>query len=242
MGMNRPSLLLIPLLFASCGGLAPLEVRHFGALREMMHEGRIESRVSTDRFLPDAQLQGLGACAELDGEITIVDGQLHVARPRGAGEAEFLSAPGSEIGAEAALLVVSKVARWRSVNIVETLSTQEELASFVAQAADEFGVELTKPFAFRVSGRASSLDLHIIDGRQLDGGGSSHEEHMETAVRIHREDESVELVGFHSRSHHRVWTHHDTDIHAHAVLADGTSGHVDDLAVRAGSVLFLPVE
>lgn len=56
-----------------------------GALREMMHEGRVERRVDLGPLAGTAGLFGVGALEGLGGEVTILDGAVWQSMPDGAG-------------------------------------------------------------------------------------------------------------------------------------------------------------
>lgn len=91
----RAELLPFAVLVAAvaCGSAAPpspatIEVRHFGALRQIMHEGRTKAAVRLDQVVPGPHAFALGALSELRGEVTVVDDVVWTAYPRDDGTAE----------------------------------------------------------------------------------------------------------------------------------------------------------
>src|SRR5690606_33505167 len=86
-----------------------------------------------------------------------------------------------------------------------------------------------QPFAFRLSGPISSVDVHIVDvplGSAVSGPDDAHRHNKH----FHREGGTMELLGFFSTRHKAVFTHHDTNIHVHAISAERDwMGHVETL-------------
>ena len=103
------------------------------------------------------------------------------------------------------------------------------------------GVDDDTPVPFRVEGRLSRLRFHVIDGRRLPEGPSSHLAHQEAAAVFEVEDVEGRLIGFEGADLVGRLVHHDATSHIHVTLPDrGLSGHVDAVTVAPGSSLFLP--
>src|SRR5947207_169262 len=91
------------------------DVQCFGALREIIHEGRIEGRARLSAALSRPHAYGLGALARLDGEFVILDGKAYLTRPNHRGGLiNSMSVAGAD---SAALLVFSHVAMWRDIRL-----------------------------------------------------------------------------------------------------------------------------
>jgi len=116
-----------------------------------------------------------------------------------------------------------------------------ELDAFIEREARAAGVNVDEAFPFRIEGTPARLDWHVIDGSKIPSDAHGHEAHMRTAVRGSLGAKGVRIVGFYSPKHHAVFTHHDTNTHAHVISdAPVITGHVDHLDISGGSRLFLP--
>jgi len=227
-------------LLVGCAASRPgsADVRTFGALRAMMHEGRTSSEVRLDELLPDRELYAVGALSELRGEITVLAGEAWLSTPDGPESVR------TEVGASstegAALLVAARVRSWREVE-TESAIPFEELDERIAALAAAAGVDTSAPFPFVVRGDVRDLRWHVIDGSRLAGGQSSHEEHLAASVRGERAASSATLVGFYSTKHQGVFTHMGSATHVHCTLEEPrSSGHVDHVTLPAGVKVSFP--
>jgi hypothetical protein len=215
------------------------EVRVHGALREMMHEGRLEARVALSD-VAGPHVYGVGALSELRGEVTFVDGEAWLSYPDG--EDAFRLEVTTEPEEAAALLVVSTVTRCLHLPFGSP-AVAGPLDATVARMAGEAGLDLDAPFPFLVTGPVEDLDWHVIDGSRIPPDARGHRAHIENSVRGRLASPDVTLVGFHSRRHRRIFTHMDRDTHLHVVARDeGITGHVDHVVVLEGATLWLPAE
>jgi acetolactate decarboxylase len=210
-----------------------------GALREIMHMGRTERRADLAPFIGQKGLYGLGALENLGGEVTLWDGQLWLSTPDGQGGA--VSGRHETTTAGATLLVTSLVTAWQERAITEAVPF-DQLDAFIEQEAKAAGVNVEEAFPFRIEGTPSRLDWHIIDGSKIPSDAQGHEAHMQTAVRGSLMSKSVQIIGFYSPKHHAIFTHHDTNTHAHIIsTTPALTGHVDGVDIDEGARLFLPL-
>ena len=209
-----------------------------GALREIMHMGRTDRRVDLAPMIGRAGLYGLGALEGLGGEVTIWDGQLWLSTPDGQGGAVAGRHQGTTSGAT--LLVSAEVDRWQERPISQAVPF-DQLDAFIEREARAAGVNVAEAFPFRIEGSPTRLDWHVIDGSKIPSDAHGHEAHMRTAVRGSLTARPVQILGFYSPKHHAIFTHHDTNTHAHVIVATpAISGHVDHVDISVGSKLFLP--
>lgn len=234
--------LLGTLLIASvaCGKPSPseaaTEVRHFGALRQIMHEGQTGAAVRVAEVVPGPHAFALGALSELRGEITVLDDVVWTAYPGHDGAPEVRTGATDEA---AALLVVAAVPRWREVPVTADI-TADDLDAEIERLATAAGIDTSAPFPVRFSGPLVDLRWHIVDGRKLQPG-SSHAEHARTAVSGVEASVDGELLGFFSKTHAGVFTHHGSNTHFHIVLPDRPlTGHVDGVAIGRGAKVLFP--
>src|SRR5687767_5611127 len=76
-----------PALDGSARAGAAQGVRWYGALHAIMHEGRTASAVELSAVVPGPHVWGLGALEGLRGEVTVLDDEVWLARPRADGTA-----------------------------------------------------------------------------------------------------------------------------------------------------------
>lgn len=210
-----------------------------GALREIMHMGRTERQVDLAPFIGQKGLFGLGALENLGGEVTLWDGQLWLSTPDGQGGA--VSGRHETTTAGATLLVTSLVTAWQEQAITESVPF-DQLDAFIEREAQAAGVSVAEAFPFRIEGTPSRLDWHVIDGSKIPSDAQGHEAHMQTAVRGSLVSKSVQIIGFYSPKHHAIFTHHDTNTHAHIIsTTPPLTGHVDGVDIDEGARLFLPL-
>lgn len=212
-------------------------VRSFGALQRLMHGGGLEASTSLAEWTPSAGLVAVGALSDLRGEITALEGRVHLSRP--AGDESAISTETDASGEGAALLALSEVPSWIEISLAEEIPL-EGLDAAIRTMATRAGLNPSRPFAFVVRGTLGGLRFHTIDGARMRAGGGASA-HSEAAVRQERDACEATLVGFYSEGHEGVFTHRGSRTHVHVIAADPPeSGHVDDVTIRPGAVLRLP--
>jgi acetolactate decarboxylase len=239
--VNR-ALFLVLLLTSACHRrqappptIATPEVRTWGTLREVVHEGLVGEKVS----LPDVvapHVYAVGALAGLAGEIMALDGTAYVAQP--GGDAALVSIPSQPMGAT--LLVAATVPAWRDAVLPAAAANAAALDDAVEAAARAAGLDPAKPFPFLIVGDVDA-SWHVLRGPVDGHAGGGHEAHMRNAVTGKVSGVRATLVGFFSLHHQGVFTHMGQRTHLHVITDDRkTMGHVDEIAVPAGVVLRLP--
>jgi acetolactate decarboxylase len=221
--------LWLVLALSSCSSKpAPPVVEVWGALREMIHEGKIESRVAI-ASVAKPHVYALGAISGMRGEVTIVDGVAWVA----IGDVDGGKARSGATDEGAALLVASTVAQWQRVTIGEDIAFAQ-LDRRIEELAVAAGIDVARPFPFLVEGQVDAR-WHVLTGPPAPG--DSPHDHTRNAV-LGTLKAKATVVGFFSKHHQGVFTHAGHAVHAHVVdPASSLSAHADELAIRAGSVI-----
>ncbi len=223
---------------SSCPPSAAVVTTVHGALREIMHMGRTERRVDLAPLIGQTGTYGLGALEGLSGEVTLWDGQLWLSTPDGQGGA--VSGRHQTTTAGATLLVTSVVTAWVERSVTQPVPF-DQLDVFIEREAQAAGVNVAEAFPFRIEGTPTRLDWHVIDGSKIPSEAHGHEAHMRTAVRGKLSGNPARIIGFYSPKHHAIFTHHDTNTHAHVIsMAPAVTGHVDHVDINEGARLFLP--
>jgi hypothetical protein len=216
----------------------PAEVKVWGALRAIMHEGKTGPQVALADATAGSHAYGVGALSGLQGETTIVDGVAWVARVRQDGGVQVTNAPPA--GESATLLVVARVSEWRSVVVANDIGP-DELDDRLEAIARANGIDVERPFPLLVEGELDGVEWHVLNGAKP-AVGAGHDDHMRGATKGIIRAQSGLLVGFFSKQHEGVFTHMGRRTHLHVLTANhAIMGHADRAGIRAGEILKLPV-
>ncbi len=242
-------LFLIVFLFLSCddevkqpvtnqtnNSFLQVEVKHKGALKNMMHKGDITSKVSLIEFSNDKNFFAIGACENLKGEIQIIDSKPFNSFVKN-GKIEL----DQTFEKNATLLLYAQVPEWIETTIPKDVVTYQDFEKFIELKAKEFGYNVEKPIPFQIKGKAQKVNWHVIDW--VDGDTEhSHEKHINSGINGTFENEYVLLLGFFSKHHQTIFTHHSNFTHIHVLnIEKQIAGHVDDMLLGDQMVLFLPL-
>ena len=225
--MKRAAAAALVAFAASCAAPSAGDgaAAQFGAMREVMREGRVEPRVRLDALGLAPGSIGVGAVAQLEGEITIVDGIAHVTRaPEGRPERI------ADTAAVRATLLTFANPAWRAPRELAGELDESSLASIAAAAGTFASVDAT--------GAALDLQLHVTRGACPHGTTTPATDPWRWSAPT---GARVRLVGFFAPGRAGTLTHHGTDFHLHAVVAmqDGTTvtGHVDSFRLAPGAIV-----
>jgi hypothetical protein len=225
------------LLAAGCAAPAPSGIRVFGAIRDVMRDGKTGAVVALADVVPGPHAYALGALAGLRGEILVLDDHVVVSYPAGEGAVRLDETNGR--AEKAALLVAAAVPRWTRVTINEDIPADafdERIAALAANA----GVDTAQRFPFLIGGAFTEVDWHVLDGGKLPPT-ATHDERMTAAVHGSASDVTGRALGFYSDKDIGTFTHMGSRTHVHVLLpAVGVMGHANHMAVAAGSILFVP--
>ncbi len=217
----RPSILAL-FAIALCGSVQAQNgtVQHTGAMRNTMFNGQLSALVGMDSVAAPG-VYGIGPLAFLRGELLVVDGRCYVATATSDSSMQVVER--SDAGAP--FFVQQEVHAWRPVALPDGVTDLRSLDGFLTA---EFGA-LQAPFAFRMSGVFRSVQLHLVavpPGTEVHGPADAHAHNRNYQLN----NSDAQAIGFFSTKHHAVFTHHDTNIHVHAMTTDRRMmGHADGL-------------
>ncbi len=210
-------------------------VHIYGALANIMHHNNMIREVELSH-LDSNKLYALGALENLKGEILILNGKAYI-----SSVVNDQLVIDDSYNHAATLLVASYVERWDSVLISENLENKEALQAFVEEAASEKGLNTEKPFPFLLKGKFSQVDWHVINWPDGDAE-HSHEKHRNSGLQNCLKNQSATVLGFFSKNHAGVFTHHNSRLHMHVYSENQQiAGHVDQLTAKKKIWLYLPV-
>jgi acetolactate decarboxylase len=203
-----------------------------GTLRAV-HGGDVSGKVPLQQFSERKNIYAVGPVAELDGEITAIDGKFHIARVK-----HGTIKTDSDLSTTASFLVWSEVSAWkRPVVLGEKVGNHAQLEKQIEFLAGKEGVDTTKPFPFIIEGIVESVDYHILVPKkphQVDSG------HLDNAKKISSRGVAAKVIGFFSKNHEGVFTHRGSAAHLHVLESNGCSGHVDEIALNAEARVSFP--
>ena len=202
--------------------MQPPEVKYAGALRNIMMAGDLSTHINIDT-LTKKDLYGLGPVSGLKGEIIILNGVVYSSSK----ENDHLQSNQNKIS-EAAMLVYSHVQKWKAIKLKVNIHNYTELEKLVEETAKEQGININSPFPFMIQGLLSHVSYHVIDWKE----GTQHtmENHHQFAHMGDFKNEAVKMLGFYSRQHQSIYTHHTSFMHLHALgLRTNSVGHLLDI-------------
>lgn len=217
-------------------------VQAHGSFRRMFHRKEFSAQVALKDALKDAVsgagIYGLGALADLAGEITIHDGAVFISHgkrmdglidQRQAGEAQ------------ATLLATARVEKWREVAIPGAMK-QAELQAFVVAQARAAGLDTRAAFPFLIRGDIENYRWHVIAEPNPHFGGHGGNAPIARQFAAAGKRMAAEVVGFYSGDRlEGVISHPGEKFHEHLLDPARTlTGHLDAYDIASGALL-LPV-
>ncbi len=210
-----------------------VEVRWSGELKNVMRKGDATGTIELQPLTRLPHLYAVGALEGLQGEVTILDGSVSIARIRDGKVAVEDAARG-----KACVLVYAQVPDWIEVPLPRTVQSLDQLEEFLVDAANKEGINVKRPFPFRVAGKVAEVRYHVL--RHPGEVKEPHELHEKAQVKLVLKDSTADLIGFYSDQHLGVFTcGGNLHVHVRSVEAK-VSGHLDEVKLGDGVRLLLP--
>lgn len=215
--MRTIAYILLITAFACSNPIEKPMVNSIGELRQIMHQGKFQARISLDTLMK-TNIYGLGAMDSLSGELLILNGNVLQS---------FVQLDSlivlNDANASATLLVYANVATWDTLNLSSTTDLEFEL---------EKVRDLSIPFPFMLIGKPL-IDYHVIN---FDSENGDFSKHKDGAFKGSLENEEVTILGFYSTNAKGIYTHHDSNMHLHVINDDqSVMGHVDAISLAGGA-------
>lgn len=209
------------------------EVKVAGAMKNIMMKGDLSAHLNLDT-LNKTNLYGLGPVAGLKGEIMVLDGKAYTT-----------SVDGNELNnkenkiADAAMFVYSYVPKWKATTIDAAISSYAEFELLIEKTTAANGFDTDKPFPFKVVATTAKVSYHVIDWKE--GTAHTMDNHKQFAYTGKMANSPVTMLGFYSKHHQSIFTHHTSFMHVH-VMDDNTKtvGHLDELQIKGLFTVYLP--
>lgn len=225
------------LLLAGCSMLqsqkAVPEIHTLGA-NANFGKGDFSSHANLADFRHTPHLYAVGPVQHLGGEVLVIDSVPYAVEVRD-GHLQVISswdyAP--------PFLVYSQVARWRELEVPETVQTYTQLESWISAAAGKQGLDPEQPFAFRLRARTISMTVTVMNRPASAVPGERPLREFQTSWEVGGVD--TDFVGFYSTRHAGVFLGNEEKVHIHAITHDRRlAGHVLDFRLAPGASLYLP--
>jgi len=239
--MNSRILFIISILLmvVSCKPKSKLkanEVYVAGSLHEIMQDD-LSEKIALSSLHGEPNVFAIGAMTDLKGEIQIFDSQVYNSHKGSEGEMLEID---TTYQASAAMLVYARVPDWEEFEIPKAILTQEQFDSWLYGTASKAGYDMDKPLPFVIHGFPRKLNWHIINWNPAIGAHTK-QNHINSGVQGVFLEEEVDIIGFYSRNHKGVFTHHDANMHMHFMLDNRKlAAHVDKLLFGPFMTLKLP--
>lgn len=224
---------LLPIIFLISLVRAATGTVEWEGTMKAVHHGDVSGKVPLQRFSGRKHLYALGPVAELDGEVTIIDGTAHIAQVRN-GEIKT----SNSYAISASFLVWAEVSAWRTpIPLGKNAENLSQLEVLIEALGREHGLDLSSPFPFILDGSFDLADFHVLSAPPTPASGVNH---RDSAKNFSIKQTKGKIIGFFSTHHEGVFTHHGSATHLHILLENGLSGHVDALAVNSETKIHFP--
>lgn len=218
-------IILLSSLFVSCNNfLNSSSIKVVGQMRNVMWKGDLEGRISTDS-LNYSNAYGLGPIENLRGEVLLFEGKTFISKvidsvAHQVTQVNFIKAPFFVYSTESDLNTISLTPKGLSLKSIEKL-------------IDSLYFGYDKPLLVRIDGVFKDLTVHSVNLPEGSSVSSPDEAHN-GLIQYSYKNIGGTLVGFFSRQHKAIFTHHDSYFHAHFISDDlSVMGHVDSLFLNS---------
>lgn len=198
------------------------DVTIVGAMKNVMWKGELEGTIFLDTLLPKQHLYGIGPVEYLSGEILILNGKSYVSKVVAENEITVIES----FEKRAPFFVYSTVEKWEEIPLPNSINSLNDLEKFL----DNLTQDIHKPFTFKLEGTVKEASIHVVN---LPTGStvSSPDEAHEGQINYELSNEFCTIIGFFSREHQSIFTHHDTFMHLHLITNDlKKMGHLDNVS------------
>ncbi len=178
----------------SVAGDTSFDVTAYGNFKRMKHTGDASGKVALLSIPRLGGIYGVGALADLRGEILVWNGKAFVT----PGESETGSTRPAIPEDQATLLATAQVKEWIEVPIPDDM-TQQEFERFIIDSANATHIDTDRPFPFIVRGEVTDYTWHVITGKaKRHGGGAKHKQGHANNRTFSGHKAEGKLVGFYS--------------------------------------------
>ena len=233
----KAKFLLIPLIILCLNALGEGQcltgkVHITGEMRNVMWKGQLEGNIHLDTIANKSNVVGLGPLEYLGGEIIVIDGKSYKSIVISDSRMEIVET----FNIKAPFFAHANILNWSEELIDVDIQTIQQLESFL----DNKMSGSSQPLMFKLAGFVKEATIHIVNlpaGAKVSSPNDAHK----GLVKYQMENQEAEIVGFFSKEHKGIFTHHDTYLHMHLMTKDKQMmGHLDELSIEKAKMrLFL---
>ena len=233
----KVKLLSIPLIILCFNALVEGQcltgkVHITGEMRNVMWKGKLEGNIYLDTIENKSNVVGLGPLEYLGGEIIVMDGKSYKSIVMSDSSMEVVET----FNMKAPFFAHANISNWSEELLDVDIQTIQQLESFL----DNKLSGSSQPFMFKLAGFVKEATIHVVNlpvGAKVSSPNDAHK----GQVKYQMEYQEAEIVGFFSKEHKGIFTHHDTYLHLHLMTKDKQMmGHLDELSIEKGKMrLFL---
>jgi len=189
-------------------------------MSDVMWKGDLEGKIATDS-INNKEAYGLGPIEFLKGEILLFEGQTFVSKV-----IDSISHEVTKISSAKAPFFVYSTSS--NLYVVDLPNKNYSLRK-IEEQIDSIYKNYEQPLLIRIDGFFNELKLHSVNLPKGEKVSSPDEAHQ-GLTQYKFNGISGSLIGFFSRHHKSIFTHHDSFLHAHFISNDRqVLGHVDKL-------------
>lgn len=221
-------LLVVLLCLTSCNeDKTRTSIKVSGKMSEVMWQGQLKGQIATDS-LNTKNAYGLGPLEFLKGEILLIEGQTFISKVVDSITHEVVMVP----SAKAPFFVYTANSDLRAIQLV---TNEYNLQDIEAQIEALFST-YKEPLLVRIDGLFKTVKVHSVNLPDGAAVASPAEAHQGLTTYDYHNIQGT-IVGFFSRHHQSVFTHHDSFFHAHFISDDRkVLGHVDETHFNSSKV------
>jgi acetolactate decarboxylase len=199
-----------------------------GAMKDAMWKGELYPKVLLDTIDNKEGLYGIGPKSYMRGELMIINGKTYQSiiddkNNLRIEEQYDLSAP---------FFVYANASVWDTLVLPETVKTIKSIEHFIAtKHHDSF------PTVFKLLGKIAKAEIHVQNLPEGTNVSSPKEAHVGQRQFL-IENQEVVVIGFYSKTHQGIFTHHDAYSHMHLITKDTKyMGHLDNITIDQMNLL-----
>lgn len=198
-------------------------------MRNVMWFGDLEGRIATDS-LSSNTAYGLGPIEYLKGEILLFEGQTFVSKVIDSLQHKVEQTTSSR----APFFVYSTASNLKELNIPQEVITLKSTENLIDSLYNDY----EHPLLIRIDGLFDAITVHSVNLAEGSTVSSPDQGHQ-GLTKYDFKNVSGSLIGFFSRKHQAVFTHHDSFFHAHFISDDrDILGHVDAINFNSTKTTF----
>ena len=204
-----------------------------GEMKNVMWKGMLDGIIQLDS-IPSENLYGIGPIEHLSGEILIVNGKVYTSTIKN-NESSLSVELAPKV--KAPFFVYAHQDNWNKFSLPNYVNDLKAVEHFV----DSLSAQKSSPFVFKLEGKIDSAWIHVQNLPPNTEVHSPKEAHQ-GQVNFPLNSEKGIIVGFFSRNHQGIFTHHDSYIHTHFINDNKSKmGHLDKVYFNPNDViLYMP--